>query len=116
MTPTPLVLAVCLGLTGSGPDTPPPAEKAFVLVVVGAPGEAEYETAFREAAGRWQAAAGKASAECRTLGLTPSDKVSDRDRLKAALDGLTTPSTEPLWLVLLGHGTYDGRDARFNLR
>lgn len=26
-----------------------------------------------------------------------------------------TPSLEPLWIVLLGHGTYDGRSARFNL-
>ena len=24
-------------------------------------------------------------------------------------------ATEPLWLVLIGHGTFDGRAARFNL-
>jgi len=25
-------------------------------------------------------------------------------------------SDTPLWIVLLGHGTFDGRDAKFNLR
>ena len=25
-------------------------------------------------------------------------------------------SSEPLWLVLIGHGTFDGRLAKFNLR
>jgi hypothetical protein len=26
------------------------------------------------------------------------------------------PGREPLWIVLIGHGTYDGREAKFNLR
>lgn len=32
--------------------------------------------------------------------------------------GATRPSaaTSPLWLVLIGHGTFDGREAKFNLR
>ena len=36
--------------------------------------------------------------------------------LEERLTGVKEPSTEPLWLVLIGHGTYDGKTTKFNLR
>ena len=51
---------------------------------------------------------------------------NDRERLRAVLaekaaatsKATATPSAarEPLWIVLIGHGTSDGREAKFNLR
>jgi hypothetical protein len=32
------------------------------------------------------------------------------------LDGEPRESSDELWIVLIGHGTYDGREAKFNLR
>jgi hypothetical protein len=40
---------------------------------------------------------------------------SDRDRLRDLLAAEAQEGSEPLWLVLIGHGTFDGRKAKFNL-
>ena len=36
--------------------------------------------------------------------------------LRRALASEPTNAPAPLWLVLIGHGTFDGKEARFNLR
>jgi hypothetical protein len=91
-----------------------------VVVVVGAEGTAEYGKEFRRWAARWEQAAGKAGAEYFQIGLdAPAAAISDRDVLKQRLsDGAATGAggAEALWLVLIGHGTFDGKTARFNLR
>jgi hypothetical protein len=40
----------------------------------------------------------------------------DCERLRELLAAEPKQSRSPLWLVLIGHGTYDGRTAKFNLR
>ena len=40
----------------------------------------------------------------------------DRDRLQQILEDAAETTDHELWLVLIGHGTFDGRTARFNLR
>jgi len=91
--------------------------KAAVIVVVGAEGEATYGEQFRKWAGRWEAAAKKASAELTMIGLAEASGKSDRDLLTERLTELAkAPSTEAVWLVLIGHGTFDGKTARFNMR
>jgi hypothetical protein len=108
-----LILATCLGLAADGGD-----DRPCVIVVVGAPGTPEYGAQFRAWAAQWEAAAKQGGAESVRIGLdeprpgTPSD----RDRLRAALAEKSAPAEEPLWLVLIGHGTYDGREAKLNLR
>jgi len=87
-----------------------------VLIVVGAPGAPEYKTQFDQWALKWQAAARKAGAESITIGRADQAGATDRDRLRSVLVEKSTASQEPLWIVLIGHGTYDGRDAKFNLR
>ena len=92
------------------------SDRPTVLVVVGAEGTKEYGEQFREWAGRWQKAASQAQAEFTAIGPgQPSDK-SDRDLFQEQLGKIAPTSSEALWLVLIGHGTYDGKTAKFGLR
>jgi hypothetical protein len=87
-----------------------------VIVVVGAPGSGEYGDEFRHAATLWKTAASKAEAEITVIGEGSHHKETDRERLRSAVGESRSSSLEPLWLVLIGHGTYDGREAKFNMR
>jgi hypothetical protein len=93
-----------------------PARASTVLLVVGAEGSAEYGARFRTTAERWQKAAGQAGARTTVIGLAPEGGAPDRQRLQKAVGEALTGTTDPLWVVLIGHGTFDGRTARFNLR
>jgi hypothetical protein len=92
------------------------APRATVLIIVGGQGTEEYGQQFREWAARWQAAAERGQAECVTIGLDPTSEKSDRDLLQDRIAAEAQSSRQPLWLVLIGHGTFDGKTARFNLR
>ncbi len=92
-----------------------PADRSCVLIVVGAPGAPEYGAEFRRWAGLWRAAAEKGGAESITIGEAEGDG-ADRDALKQAIADKGTAGREPLWIVLIGHGTFDGREPKFNLR
>jgi hypothetical protein len=107
-------LAFALALATLGAD---PSDRPTVIVVVGAPGQAEYEADFRRWADLWQAAATKAGAGSIRIGVGGNEALSaeDRDRLRSAL-AENASGTGPLWLVLIGHGSFDGREAKFNLR
>ena len=96
------------------------ANRPRVVIVVGAPGNVEYRSQFRRWAGLWDAAAAKAGADRVQIGVAEESTGSgptDRDRLRDALAAASADgSSGPLWLVLIGHGTFDGREAKFNLR
>ena len=87
-----------------------------VILVVGAPGEAEFGSNFLHQASLWQAACASANAHCTTLGLQPESQTNDLVLLQQTLAEETKDGPTPLWLVLIGHGTFDGTEARFNLR
>jgi len=116
-----------------------------VIVVVGAAGEVEFGREFERWAGLWRQACDKEGVRCVVIGLDPEDGGTDHDRLKELLaeeagvddgrgtmDELHGPDAGAtqgrdalakgdrhagtLWLVLIGHGTFDGRTAKFNLR
>ena len=94
---------------------------AEVIVVVGASGSDEYAPQFRQWADRWSEAAKLGQAKFHVVGFADSVKTSDRDLLKQQLltasgPGEVTRASNPLWLILIGHGTFDGKVARFNLR
>ena len=109
-----LLAAVCFanGLRGR-----PAAAAPVVLVVVGAGGSEEYEELFAKWADSWQAAAAAADAEFRRVGPgdESTDGQTDLQQLASELESLAGESNEPAWIVLLGHGTYDGAEAKFNL-
>ena len=111
------LLAICLGLA-TATATAETNDRPCVLIVVGAPGSPEYESRFRQWAGQWQAATEKASAESIPIGLGRELGTTDHDRLQSILaeKAKVGTSREPLWIVLIGHGTFDGREAKFNLR
>jgi hypothetical protein len=99
-------------------------DRPTVILVVGAEGSPEYASDFNKAADRWVDAAKRGSARVvqvgrdasPTTGPTTAPAATDKDRLKALLNAELETSGEPLWLVLIGHGTFDGREAKFNLR
>jgi hypothetical protein len=90
------------------------ADKPTVFVLVGAAGEEEFGKQFAEAAGKWEKVAGAAQAKLVSIGR--SAETNDLARFKAALEAEAKVGAGEVWLVLLGHGTFDGKEARFNLR
>jgi hypothetical protein len=92
------------------------ASKPDVVVVIGADGAPEYGTQFQEWGERWRTAAEKASAEFQIVGKDESAEPSDHDRLQKLLADLEGEDNELLWLVFIGHGTFDRHTAKFNLR
>ncbi|MBK9138315.1 MAG: hypothetical protein IPM17_06055 [Verrucomicrobia bacterium] len=87
-----------------------------VVLAVGAPGEPEYGSNFVQQAQLWLRASEQAGVAATLIGLDDASEPTDRERLRTALAAEPPDGTDPLWLVLIGHGTYDGREARFNLR
>jgi hypothetical protein len=104
-----LAISLCLAATGAD-------DRPCVVIVVGARGTPEYAALFRQTSERWQAACARAGAEAVEIGLSDQTGATDRDRLKSIVAERAKATTEPLWIVLIGHGTYDGREAKFNLR
>lgn len=93
------------------------AGAADLVVVVGAPGEEDFASGFGKAAEAWEAAGRRGGAEVQVLGAKEaSGEKTDFSRLEQLLPKLAKEEGGPLWIVLLGHGTFDGREAKFNLR
>lgn len=111
------VVALILGHSPAVVAATATAERASVIVVVGAPGEEEYGRSFAEWAARWEKAAKQGGAESKVigLGLSAGESAGDRDGLQQQLAAEPKEGAE-LWLVLIGHGTFDGKEAKFNLR
>src|SRR6266850_3657622 len=103
-------------LSSSGPPEPMAELPTRVLIVVGAPGEVEFGTNFTRQATLWQKACQQAQCSATTIGLTDSAPTNDYELLKQTLDAESKEGVAALWLVLIGHGTFDGKEARFNLR
>ena len=112
-------------------STQPPADRSTVIVVAGAAGEADFAPDITQQLESWAKASEQAKAKHVAIGgvqfitvvgdkvtgsIAPSDQGTDRERLMRALEA--EPKTGPgeLWLVLVGHGTFDGKEAKFNLR
>jgi hypothetical protein len=85
-------------------------------LTIGAPGEPEYAGQFSAWADLWQQAADKAGMHVRVIGQDPAASSDDRTRLLSLLAEEAAMPAGELWLVFIGHGTYDGKTAKFNLR
>ena len=95
------------------PATP---SRATAIVVVGAAGDTDFGSNFVRQAELWTKACAQAGCRQITIGLEPEGSTNDYDRLKLALGEEPKDGLGQLWLVLIGHGTFDGKEARFNLR
>lgn len=111
-----LMLLLVLFGAAATPATAAGADRATVILVVGAPGEAEFGGEFARTAKLWQAACERAEAKCLTIGLATNNADTDLNILQQALAGEPRAGAGELWVALIGHGTYDSRDAKFNLR
>jgi hypothetical protein len=110
------VLILSVGATPAPEPGDSGPEKPTVIVVVGAGGDPAYGPQFARWAGLWQEACSKAGATFVTIGLDNVEDSDDRTTLLNTLTGQSQQTAAALWLVLIGHGTYDGRTAKFNLR
>jgi hypothetical protein len=111
---TPMKLIVTLLLLFSA--THLPAQDAReMLIVVSEPGDANYDTEFRRQATAWQSLAAKADIKVRTIGVEKESADGDLPLLEKSLAALPKTGGD-LWLVWIGHGSFDGRTANFNLR
>jgi hypothetical protein len=98
----------------AGADESAPSQ-ASLIVCTGLGGSSEYADAFAHWAENWRKAGMAGGARLTMIG-ADTDQGEDLPRLRSTLQAEPVAGIEPLWLVLLGHGTYDGRDAKFNLR
>ena len=105
--------------------TSPAEPERLVIVVRGASGTSEYGRLFDSWCDRWRDAADRGNANFIRIGSAApgpvaAAKPSDRDLLKTTFNDFAETSDglggAELWVVLVGHGTFDGRTARFNLR
>jgi hypothetical protein len=122
----PLVLLIALAGASTAQDAVPPTadEHRLVLVVRGTSGTDEYGRQFDEWAERWVQAARQGRAETVRVGPNEADTanedaLTDYQKLQRALGTFGAKhggsDAAELWIVLIGHGTFDGRTARFNL-
>ncbi len=90
----------------------PTPDRPSLIIATGAGGEDTYATAFAQWTDHWQKAGAAASAQITPL---KPGETNAREQLRKALEMEAKESSAALWLVLLGHGAFDGRDAKFNL-
>jgi hypothetical protein len=107
-----MILSTCLPAFHSLAATNRPT----VILVAGAPGEAEFGSNFAQQVQLWKNVCDRADARVIRIGLDETNTFDDRDRLQQALATEETNGIARLWLALIGHGTFDGKEARFNLR
>jgi hypothetical protein len=88
------------------------ATTASLIIAVGAGGELTYADAFARWAANWRKAGEAAGAHVHSIDKNETDSLA---RLRQALEAEPKDGTAELWLVLLGHGTFDGREGKFNL-
>ncbi len=99
-------------------------ENRLVVVVRGTSGTEEYGRQFDEWSIRWVQAARQGGAEVVRIGPVAAadggdESLTDSQKLQRVLGTFGTKhggsDAAELWIVLIGHGTFDGRAARFNL-
>jgi hypothetical protein len=95
-------------------DSTAPAGGDTLIIVRGAGGTGEFDALFASWTARWEAAAAQGGLHVIVIG-NDATEPNDHDRLESALSEHLQRAAR-LWLVLIGHGTFDGRAARFNLR
>jgi hypothetical protein len=91
-------------------------ESRSLVLVIGASGESAYTEQFSCWADLWKQAAAKGGLQTIVVGEDKDRPDDDLQRLLGILTNEVARPTGELWLVFIGHGTYDGRSAKFNLR
>jgi hypothetical protein len=114
-----LLMAGCLAYgaaAGARGSASAGEENPTVMIVVGAAGEEPYGEAFVQWADQWISAAKQAKARILEIGRNEPSEVEDREQLRMSLETEPRSGNNEFWLVLIGHGTFDGEVAKFNMR
>jgi hypothetical protein len=91
-------------------------EQRTLILVVGAAGESEYGEQFSAWADLWKQAAAKGGLQTSVIGEDTNYPENDLTQLLTVLTNEVAKPAGELWIVFIGHGTYDGHAAKFNLR
>ena len=109
-----IVCLTCTFQVAEAQEPAPSPARQQLIVIIGASGTDEYRTNFETWAARWKVAAERADADCTVIGET-DHSASDLEKATSAIAAsLAVEMTEPLWIVFIGHGTFDGRTASLN--
>ena len=100
------------------------AGRTSLILVLGAAGDEQYGKIFAEEAELWRATAAASDVRFSIVGDADSKSdaasKSDKERFKTLLQAEITAGNvapaAPLWIIFVGHGTFDGRTAAFNMR
>lgn len=94
------------GLLGQSPAATQP--RVFYLAISGLGGDAEYAKRFEG----WTGEIAKALPQCEIV------SGATREQVRAAVDKLAAQATaqDDVAVMLIGHGTFDGAEYKFNLR
>lgn len=106
------VISVLAGVDLHASSTNAPTE---LVILQGASGEKQYEPIFSAAAQDWVAAAEKAGRRVKIFS-PESSGTNTMAQFTAFLGQQPTNGVAELWIVLIGHGTFDGAEAKFNLQ
>ena len=102
-----------------------------MVIVVGAGGEESFEKSFRNSATRLRKIAIEQKMNCQVVGFDlDAEKFSKEPSLEKSKSSTSDlkqlaqiiaaeskfESAAPIWIVMFGHGTFDGKKAKFNLR
>jgi len=90
------------------------ADTRSMVLVIGAPGEPEYAEQFTTSADLWKRAGTNGGFQISVIGESTNE--DDRAALLNSLTNEAAQSGDDLWILFIGHGTFDGRAAKFNLR
>ena len=85
-----------------------------VMIITGAGGEEEYTDLFAEWGGSFAKAFDGNAAEMVHITNKPED-IGARKTIESTLKKWVEKSDSEIWILLVGHGTFDGKAAKFNL-
>ncbi len=94
----------------------PTASSAEIIIVVGAGGAPQYAEDFAAWVDQWTEVAKKSDAVATVIGRSSESVSTDRDQLEKAIKSVAVDGPTPVWIVLIGHGTFRDNVAKFNLR
>ncbi|MFT4540755.1 MAG: hypothetical protein ACI841_003030 [Planctomycetota bacterium] len=106
-------------LEKSAEPAPHASAGAAVVLIQGVEGTSEYGQEFGVWIERLKRAATDGGTALHRIGhgaQPMQGATTDRERLKSLLAELSVQTQTPLWIIYCGHGSYDGQDARWNLR
>ena len=111
-----LIFLSLLLMLGSNSSPAQTNEQRTLVLVIGAAGEPEYGEQFSAWVDLWKQAAAKGGLQTSIIGGDTNNPENDLTRLLTVLTNEAAKPAGELWLVFIGHGTYDGHSAKFNLR